>query len=198
MEKVRLGIFALVFLYFLSVPSFGQQGSGLGIKFGTNYNTSGKYFKDLGNVWQDPLGNVGYHAGLFYTMNSYDIYLRPELVYTETRFQTVDGEAFSKRIDVPVLLGIRLFQVLTAFGGPSAHYTLKDNFLPSQVDEFNKRLRLGYQFGLGVAIGPVGLDLRYEREFNDQKINLERILGQDRNFRSQQIILAVSLRIFGP
>lgn len=191
-------LFILVFVFIAPLQLYAQQGSGLGLKFGTNYNTSGKYFKDAGQVWKEPFGNVGYHAGLFYTMNSYDIYLRPEAVFTETRFQTVNGEAFTQRIDVPVLVGIRFFKILTAFGGPSVHYTLEDNFLPSQSAEFNKRLRLGYQFGFGVAIGPVGLDLRYEREFNDQRINLDRILGADKSFRSEQIVLALSLRIFGP
>jgi len=42
------------------------------------------------------------------------------------------------------------------------------------------------------------LDLRYEREFNDQRINLDRILGADKSFRSEQIVLALSLRVFGP
>lgn len=183
---------------FQAISAFGQQGSGLGVKGGMNYNTSGKYFKDAESVWKDPLGGVGYHAGIFYTMNSYDIYLRPELVYTETRFNTGLQEAEAKRIDAPILAGIRLFRIVNVFGGPSFHYTLEDNFIPDTSEDFNRRLRMGYQFGMGVSLGPVGVDLRYEREFNDQKFKFDRVFGQDQSFRSQQIVLAVSLRVFGP
>ena len=192
-------LFYLVFFFLISYPmALAQQGSGLGVKFGTNYNTSGKYFKDAESVWKDPLGGVGYHAGIFYKMSSYDIYLRPELVFTESRFQTSFGEANAQSIDAPILGGIQLFKIINVFAGPSFHYTLNDNYLTGSASDFNKRLRMGYQFGMGVSIGPLGLDLRYEREFNDQKFSMDRVLGGNQDFRHQQILLALSLRIFGP
>ncbi|WP_297337808.1 outer membrane beta-barrel protein [Algoriphagus sp.] len=197
MKLVKVGIAIVSLFFFSGFAASAQQGSGFGVKGGMNYNTSGNYFRDAESVWKDPLGGVGYHAGVFYTMNSYDIYLRPELVYTETRFNTGLVEAEAKRIDAPILVGIRLFRIVNVFGGPSFHYTLEDNFIPDTSEDFNRRLRMGYQFGLGVSMGPVGLDLRYEREFNDQKFKFDRVFGQDQSFRSQQIVLAVSLRVFG-
>lgn len=195
--NIKLLSFFLLF-FGISFASFSQQGSGLGLKVGMNYNTSGKYFKDAESVWKDPMGGMGYHAGLFYKMSSYDIYFRPELVFTETRFQTGQLEAAAQRIDAPILVGLKLFQVVNVFAGPSFHYTLKDNYLPEMMDEANNKLRMGYQFGMGVSIGPVGLDLRYEREFNDQKFNFDRVFAGNQDFRHQQILLALSLKVFGP
>ncbi|SDC52705.1 Outer membrane protein beta-barrel domain-containing protein [Algoriphagus faecimaris] len=198
MKLSKIGFAVVSLLFSFAFATTAQQGSGFGVKAGMNYNTSGKYFRDAESVWKDPLGGVGYHAGVFYTMNSYDIYLRPELVYTETRFNTGLIDAEARRIDAPILAGIRLFRVINVFAGPSFHYTLDDNFLPDNSSDFNSRLRMGYQFGMGVSLGPVGVDLRYEREFNDQKFKFDRVFGQDQSFRSQQIVLAVSLRVFGP
>jgi hypothetical protein len=50
--------------------------------------------------------------------------------------------------------------------------------------------------GLGVNLGPVGLDLRFERELNERKYSFENVLG-DKDYKNQQLILGLSFMIPG-
>lgn len=179
---------------FLPVLAQGQQGSGLGVKGGLNYNTSGKYFKDAGQILTTPGENMGYHIGVFYKMTSYDISLRPELIYTKNSFETDLGSVEYQKMDLPILVGFRLFQVIGFNFGPSLHYTLKEEFSIPENFEKTEPLGLGFQLGLGVNIGPVGLDLRFERELNERKYNFENVLGKE-DYKNQQLILGLSFLI---
>lgn len=192
-NSIYLLLTLFLFVSFAHFASAQHKGGGFGIKGGLNYNTSGKYFKDAESIWKNPGASTGYHAGVFYKFGGYDLYLRPELVYTQTKFDSGLGEVNIQRLDAPVLVGIHLFKVASIMGGPSFHYTLSDNF-SSLVVEKNDRLRLGYQFGLGLNLGPVGLDLRYEREFNDQHISFDRVISGGNDFKSEQLILGLSFQ----
>lgn len=195
MKNLHLMTLLVGMLYFISIRSIAQhKGSGFGVKAGLNYNTSGKYFQDAETIWKNPGATMGYHAGVFYKLGGYDLFLRPELIYTQTKLETGLGEIKSQRLDAPVLAGIHLFKVVSILGGPSFHYTLDDNFSAMLEGESNERLRFGYQFGLGLNLGPVGLDLRYEREFNDQKISFDRVIQGGTDFKSEQVILGLSFQ----
>ncbi len=169
-------------------------GSGFGIKGGLNYNTSGKYFQDAESIWKNPGASMGYHAGVFYKLEALGLFLRPELVYTETKFDSGFGRVKTQRLDAPVLAGLHILRIASIMAGPSFHYTLDDNFTNRNDPDFNSRFRVGYQFGLGLNLGPIGLDLRYERELNDQRISWERIQQSGNNFKSEQVILGLSLQ----
>ncbi|MDN3205793.1 outer membrane beta-barrel protein [Algoriphagus sediminis] len=188
-----------VFLLLLTVAAFNplmaqKKGAGFGVKAGMNYNTSGKYFKDAGNIWDDPGASSGYHFGGFYKFGNYDLFLRPELLFTNTKFDTGNDIAKISRLDAPVMVGLHMFEIFSVFGGPSFHYTLSDNYSSKIEGIDNNPLRFGYQFGLGLNIGPVGLDLRYEKEFNDQRINFDRIFRGTNDFKSEQVILGLSFQ----
>ncbi len=194
MKKI-FSLFLLFILLASAKEALGQnKGAGFGIKAGLNYNTSGKYFQDAGNIWDDPGSSSGYHFGGFYKFGNYDLFLRPELLFTHTKFDSGNGIAKLSRLDAPVLVGLQFFEIISVIGGPSFHYTLSDNFSQQLEGVDNNPLRFGYQFGLGLNIGPVGLDLRYEKEFNDQKINVDRIIRGTNDFKSEQVILGLSFQ----
>lgn len=186
----------ILFVFGLTKVSFAQQGTGFGLKGGLNYNTSGKYFKDAGQIFTRPGENMGYHLGIFFQLSSYDIALRPELIYTKSQFTTDLGSVDFQRVDMPVLVKMRLFQVIGFSIGPSLHYTFDERFsLPENFDKTDP-LGLGFQLGLGVNLGPVGLDLRFERELNDRKYTFENVLGKE-DYKNQQLILGLSFMIPG-
>ena len=190
--------FQLIVLCVFSSISFSmaQQGSGFGFKGGLNYNTSGKYFKDAGQIFTKPGDNMGYHLGIFVQLSSYDIAVRPELVYTKTKFETDLGTVDFQKVDLPVLLKLRLFQVIGFSIGPSLHYTFEEKFSIPENFEKTDPFGLGYQLGLGVNFGPVGLDLRFERELNERKYTFENVLGKE-DYKNQQLILGLSFLIPG-
>ncbi|MFN3757898.1 MAG: outer membrane beta-barrel protein [Algoriphagus aquaeductus] len=171
-----------------------QQGSGFGFKGGLNYNTSGNYFRDAGEIFSRPGENMGYHVGVFYQLNSYDIALRPELIFTQNQFETDLGRVQYQKIDLPVLVKMRFFRVIGFSIGPSFHYTLDEKFSRPDFFEQADPFGLGFQMGLGVNFGPVGLDLRFERELNERKYTFENVLGKE-DYKRQQLILGMSFKI---
>ena len=183
-------------LIFVSLAVHAQQGSGFGVKGGLNYNTSGKYFKDAGQIFTKPGDNMGYHLGIFYQLTSYDIAFRPELIYTKSQFETDLGSVDFQKIDLPLLVKMRFFQVVGFSIGPSLHYTFDEKY--SDPDNFEKTdpFGLGFQLGLGVNLGPVGLDLRFEREMKERKYTFENVLGKE-DYKNQQLILGLSFLIPG-
>lgn len=188
--------FLFLTLFLCGFLSHAQnKGPGFGVKGGVNYATSGKYFTDAGSIWKNPQASTGYHFGAFYKLGNYDLFLRPELIYSNTKFDAGVGTVKLQRLDAPVLVGMNFFKFISLVGGPSFHYSLKDNYSDFFENSPNKKLFLGYQFGLGFNVGPVGLDLRYERVFNDQKMTLDQFLKRKDKFRTEQIILGLSFQI---
>jgi hypothetical protein len=192
--NTKIGL--LFFCIFLSFPVLvkAQHGTGFGLKAGMNYNTSGKYFKDAGEIFSKPGENRGYHVGIFYQLTSYDIALRPELVFTQTKFETNLGEVKYQKLDLPILVKMNFFKFIGFQFGPSLHYTLDERFSIPGNFESSDPFGLGFQMGLGVNIGPVGLDLRFERELNERKYTFENVLGKE-DFKNQQLILGLSYKI---
>lgn len=184
----------ILFLLGLTEVSIAQQGSGFGFKGGLNYNTSGKYFKDAGQIFTKPGENMGYHLGIFFQLSSFDIALRPEIIYTKSQFETNLGSVDFQRVDMPVLVKMKLFQIIGFSIGPSLHYTIDEKFSLPENFEKTDPFGLGFQLGLGVNLGPVGLDLRFERELKDRKYTFDNVLGKE-DYKNQQLILGLSFMI---
>ncbi|TDQ18479.1 outer membrane protein with beta-barrel domain [Algoriphagus boseongensis] len=194
--KLKLVFLSLLFFGSFSFLTQAQQGSGFGIKGGLNYNTSGKYFKDAENIFTKPGENMGYHFGVFYQLTSFDLALRPELIFTNTEFETTLGKVNYQKFDLPILVKMNFFKIISFQAGPSFHYTVKEKFSIPENFQPTDPFGLGFQLGLGVNIGPVGLDLRFERELNDRKFTFDNVLGKE-DFKSQQLILGASFKIPG-
>lgn len=194
---MKLKLFLPILMIFVLVmESHAQQGSGFGFKGGLNYNTSGKYFKDAGEIFAKPGENMGYHLGIFFQLSSYDISLRPEMIYTQTKFESALGTVEYQKVDLPVLVKMRFFRVISFQIGPSLHYTLQEKFSIPENFEESDPFGFGFQMGLGVNVGPVGLDLRFERELNERKYTFDNVLGK-KDFKSQQLVLGLSFLIPG-
>ncbi len=170
--------------------SLAQSKGGIGLKGGLNYNSNARFYKDAEVIWGDPANNMGYHLGLFGKVNAGPLFLRPELIYTNLKSEINSVQYTTQRLDAPLLVGIQVLGLVSVFGGPSLHYYLQD-----QLREFDyERLNTGYQFGVGLSLGNVGLDLRYERVLDDQTIDIDNVLTGAGDFKFQQLILGLSLR----
>lgn len=168
-----------------------QSKGGIGIKGGLNYNSNGQYFKDAEAIWGDPMNNLGYHVGMFGKINAGPVFFRPEVYYTNLKSEINMVTLQTKRLDAPVLVGIHLFgPLVSVFGGPSFHYYLEDELRGFDYDKFNA----GYQFGVGLNLGSVGLDLRYEKVLNGQSVDIDQVFTGTDDFKFQQLMLGLSFK----
>ena len=123
--------------------------------------------------------NYGFHVGGWVRLKLGAVYLQPELLFNSAKVEykinkiatvsTVDSlsERFNN-LDIPIMVGFKLgsFRVN---GGPIAHIHLNSNSELSGLADYKANFQSatwGYQVGIGLDFGKLGLDLRYEGNFN--------------------------------
>ncbi|MBU2945101.1 porin family protein [Zobellia uliginosa] len=197
MKKTLLtAVFALV-----SITAFAQKDLvKIGVKAGLNYSANGDYFESIGDAASDPDRNVGYHIGLFSKIGLNRLYLRPELVYTKTK-SDYNGDKFDiSKLDLPLLVGIKVIGPLRVFAGPSFQYILDTEFDGISIDDIENDFSVGANIGAGVELGKLGIDIRYERGFNSNEATFINTnitnLGPSRvDARPDQLIVSLSLTL---
>jgi hypothetical protein len=196
MKKVVL----VAFIALSGLYSIAQNDSSFGIKGGLNYSANGDYFESAGEAARNPDRNVGYHLGFFGKISASRVYLRPELVYTKTK-SDYNGDDFTmSKLDVPVLLGVKVIGPLHVFAGPAFQYILDTEFDGITIDDVENDFSIGMNIGAGINFGKLGIDLRYERGFSDNEASFINTnvtnVGQSRiDTRPDQLILSLSLAL---
>lgn len=197
---IKKTLLLAVFVAF-SNTAFAQSDSGFGIKGGLNYNGNGNYFESAGDAAREPDKNIGYHAGVFGKIKLGPIYLRPELVYTQTK-SDYDGDDFDlSKLDLPVLVGIKIIGPVHIFAGPAFQYILNSEFDGISIDNIENDFSVGAHLGAGINLGKLGIDLRYERGLSSNEARFINTNFQDASVegrldtRPDQIILGVSLKL---
>ena len=164
-----------VLLFFGSILSANAQFLNWGVKGGINYNANGDLIVVAEEIISEPLSSdqeLGYHFGLLAEIKlPLFLYIRPELLYTHTESSySIDDEEEARlkmdRIDIPVLLGFRVFKIGRFFFGPSFQYIMNsdlsaenvDNIKNISYDDFN----IAAQVGIGLNFGRFGTDIRWE------------------------------------
>ncbi|MFK5878870.1 MAG: outer membrane beta-barrel protein [Flavobacteriaceae bacterium] len=169
-----------------------------GIKGGLNYNSNGDIVDETGDIIADPEANAGFHFG-FFAKTKGRIYVRPELVYTQTN-STYKGEAKSskltiKKIDAPILLGLKIIGPLHAVIGPSFQYIIDTDLKDANFKDIENNFTVGGTVGLTVQLGKLGIDARYERGFSNNEAKfIGDILEGRVDTRPSQLILSASFR----
>lgn len=191
----------LVFTLLLGLGYFAmaQSGSGFGLKAGLNYNGNGDYYNSAVDAFENPDRNAGYHVGIWGKIGN-RIYVRPELVYSSTASGYDEGDLKIKKLDLPVLLGAKIIGPLHAFAGPSFQYLLNTEFSDITFDNVENDFTVGLNLGAGLNLGKLGIDVRYERGFNENEIsfinnNITTLTGDRVDTRPDQIILSFSLKL---
>lgn len=146
---------------------------------------------------------TGFVGGIFVRLGS-SIYLQPELLLSQKGGSvnvfrsTVGGSAQDMKsvnlkftnFDVPILVGLRFGDFFRINAGPVASLRLSENgglrdalnqVGANSVKDNYKAAALGYQAGIGVDIGNLSIDLRYEGNAS----NIINANTNDANFNSQ-------------
>jgi hypothetical protein len=198
MKKVIL-IICLVF-------SFSQTTTAqvdFGLKAGVNYNSES--IKNVSeDIFEGAESKTGYHAGIWlrFKIPVIGFYIRPELVYTnlenDVRYKN-NGTSYSfQKIDIPVLLGKRFFGVGTVFAGPSFQYILNSDFSLNDISSVDADgFSVGLQFGAGIELGNLGIDVRWERGLNTVESTFLNAISERVTFdtRVNQIIIGLSYQL---
>lgn len=164
-----------------------------------NYNANGDYFESVGDAAKDPGGNIGYHIGLFGKFGN-DIYVRPELVYTRTTSDYYSADFKMGKLDVPVLVGLKVIGPLNVFAGPAFQYILDTQFDGITIEDVENDFSVGLNIGAVVNLGKLGIDLRYERGFSSNEArfinsNITDVPNSKLHTRPNQLILSLSLKL---
>jgi len=192
-------VISTVVLALLCLNVNAQDGTSFGIKGGLNYNANGDYFESISDNAQNPDRNIGYHVGVFGKIGD-QLYFRPELIYTATK-SSYDSDDFSmKKIDAPLLVGFKVLGPVNVFGGPSLQYIMNTEFDGIDIDDVEDDFSIGLNFGIGLNLNKIGIDLRYERGFNNNEAlfidnNLGNGVVSRIDTRPDQLILSLSVAL---
>lgn len=185
----------LVIAIIIPATTNAQTAKGFGVKAGLNYNANGDYFESISTNAQNPDRNIGYHFGVFGKFGN-QVYLRPEVVYTSTKSDYNDDSFKMQKIDVPILVGLKVLGPISVFGGPSFQYILDTEFDGISINNIENDFSVGLNFGIGLNLNKLGIDLRYERGFSDNEATFlgNNGIGNSRlDTRPDQLILSLSL-----
>ncbi len=152
---------------------------------------------------------IGYHAGLISQIELFNFFLQPELLYSSIRndldvydLQSADpNEAIAvrqklNRIDIPVMIGFK-FKILKLEAGPVASFVISNNSDLETITEYDmqwNKATIGYQAGIGLDIGKIALDVKYEGNLSNLGTGIS-IGNTTTSFdtRLNQIILSIGL-----
>ncbi len=168
----------------------GLSSSGVDVK---NFKSTMTQLKDDANI-------TGYHGGVFVRAKRNNIFLQPEAYLTSSggKVEVSDGANVTvekmkfTRLDVPVMVGYSVLNILRIQAGPVASVLLNGEFRTDDLDQYMNKTDWGYQAGIGLDIGNITADLRYEdikRKYENQNTSFE--------VNNRQIILSLGFKLLG-
>jgi hypothetical protein len=188
------------FVFLIAFAGVAQEFS-IGPKVGVaqaNISVNGTDFSSGNEI-------LGYHLGAFVRMGGSTIFIQPEFLFTNTGgtiVQQMPGgteellEASFNRFDIPFMFGFKLANVFRLQAGPIASilidYKLEDAF-QNTVNLDYSNSTLGYQAGVGLDVGNLILDLKYE---NSLGRIAKSVAGFETDQRQNQFILSAGFRLF--
>jgi len=185
----------LLLISFLSITtiSFSQKGNGFGVKGGLNYNSNGDFSIELQTENADK--NIGFHVGVFGKLDAGPIYLRPEFLFTRTSSGYNSENLIISKLDVPVLIGLDIFEAFSVFAGPDLQFILSNDFGNLSIEDPENQFTIGAQFGVGLNFEDFGIDVRYERGLSENEALLTGVPDSRVDTRPDQIILSLSVKL---
>ena len=215
MKKLFLSTLLLALCFDVSAQSFSWGAK-------VNVGSPNLKIKDIqtddniAKLLDDTDAVLTYQLGVFTRFMFAGIYVQPEAMFssskTEMKFENifdennisnnVVGEMKLNKLDVPVMIGKRFMKILRINAGPVFSYILSQNIGQSgtkeawnEINAEYKNATVGLQYGIGVDIAMINIDLRVEKGF--QAISENLTIGET-NFaadqRLEQIMLSVGMK----
>jgi hypothetical protein len=193
-----------VLLFVLSSIAVHAQKNGFGLKGGlssTQVNFEGGQL-----VPSD--AQMGYHLGVFARFGGIGFFVQPELLFTQTSgsFQLevpsfpsqapINYEAKFNRLDVPVMAGFRILKIIRVMAGPIASFNIDSSLKEAGTIVQNidfKKATLGYQTGVGVDLGNLTFEGKYEGGLSRFTENIGTYTADN---RLNQWVLSVGFKLF--
>ncbi|MFB9292073.1 porin family protein [Persicitalea jodogahamensis] len=186
MNKInRFHLVSILMLFTASFATAQNRNFKIGIKAGTNLSSlSGDEVVSSADpsirIGDKSTRLTGFVGGVFFRLGN-SVFIQPEVLLSQKggTFNVFRSAGNSQEevkvrftnLDVPVLLGIRIGEVLRINAGPIASLRLSENgglrdalneVGATSVEDNFRQAALGYQVGVGFDIGNINLDLRYE------------------------------------
>ncbi|MEL6537852.1 MAG: porin family protein [Bacteroidota bacterium] len=158
----------------------------------------------------------GFHAGVMTRITLGNLYVQPEALYTNASGQLIDfsdpsvvgGQVVDytfNRFDVPVLLGYKLGPFRAFAGGvwsgiisASELRTVAGEGTKEDITELYDSGAWGYQAGVGVDLGKLTMDLKYEGSLGRYGALINDAAGNPVTLdqRASQLMLSVGYMLF--
>ncbi|GAB2613164.1 porin family protein [Belliella aquatica] len=194
MKNAILLIFAFVITSYAKAQDFS-----IGPKFGVSQAN----IKVSGDGYSSGDDKMGYHIGMFVRMGGASIFVQPEFLYTSTGGFIIDEnnnatiETNFNRLDIPMMVGIKLAKFFRVQVGPIASILLDQSFGDDPIAATQnidyRSSTIGYQAGIGLDLGNLILDAKYESSLG--KI-AESVAGFQTDQRQNQLVLSAGFRLF--
>jgi Outer membrane protein beta-barrel domain len=123
----------------------------------------------------------GYQFGAFTRFKLLGLFVQPELLFNSNKatyklqnlarpsVDSIRTETYS-RLDIPILIGYRFGGMLRLNAGPIAHINISSSSDLTNTHGYEQKFASatwGYQAGVGLDFGKLGIDLRYEGNFTN-------------------------------
>lgn len=191
----------LIITIALSNLTLAQNKIDFGVKAGINNNSNGKLYAT--NSYNEVYiiksrARVGYNLGAWLKVDipSFPLYLQPEILYTQTKSTYIDfnrSDYTLEKLEIPVLLGVKVLKIARVFAGPDIQFILNSDFddiARVDTDSFSLALNVG----VGLEIGKLGLDIRWEKGLSKtESIFFNDFITVDS--RSSQLICGLKYRL---
>lgn len=194
MEKVWI----ILFLSGIGLGQLNAQVLSVGPKIGISQGDV-----SVSNGFNGDESKMGYHVGAFARINLPVIYLQPEVLYTNTggSFQnnTFNYKTDFDRLDVPLMIGFKIGNFFRIQAGPVASYMINGNITAidgnstEQIIPPLEDFTYGYQAGIGLDIGNLLVDLKYESALSD---SIKKFGQVNTDQRQNQLMLSLGFRLF--
>ncbi len=174
--RKRIVLFSVAFI--AGIMLMNAQ-SDFGIKAGLSYNSNGdlkEFTSEVDQIYKDEgKGKSGFNVGFYGKLDLGPIFVRPEIVYTQTtseyEFNSLIEDYKLSKIDVPVLVGLKLIGPLNVFAGPAFQYILDNDLNGINISDVKNDFSVGVNIGASVEFGRIGIDVRYERGLSENEAN---------------------------